>query len=333
MLGVLGGWIFLILKLPLPWMLGAMTTCTIAAILRAPIDAPPIIRPPMSAAIGVMLGASFYPGLLREIPGWLPALIGLLGFMATAGACVVWYLRRIGGLDATTAFFAGMPGGLNEMIEVGEDKGGDPRTIALAHSARILLVVMTLPFVIQAMTGVSLARTGGGVSMFDAPLSAEVWLIGCGLAGSLLGHVLGLPAKHLLGAMIVSAVIHATGVSDFKPPLEIINAAQVILGVVIGCRFAGLPAAHVGRMLALSAGATVILLVWTLVWAAIVARVTGMSLITLVLAYSPGGLAEMSLVALALQMEVAFVAAFHLIRIVIVMTSAGAMFSWFDRRR
>jgi membrane AbrB-like protein len=332
LLGVLGGWLFLTLRLPLPWMLGAMTACTIAAIAGAPIAAPAIIRPPMSVAIGVMLGASFTPDLLRQIPGWLPALLGLIGFMVASGACVVWYLRRVGGLDPVTAYFAGMPGGLNEMIEVGEDSGGDARTIALAHSARIFLVVMTLPFVIQATTGVSLVRAGGGVSMFAAPLSAEVWLIGCGLAGSLLGHVLGLPAKHLLGAMIVSAAVHASGMSDFKPPYEIINAAQVVLGVVIGCRFAGLPASRVGHMLALSVGATAILLAWTLVWAALVSRLTGMNLITLVLAFSPGGLAEMSLVALALQMEVAFVAAFHLIRIVLIMTTAGAVFRWVETR-
>ncbi len=45
------------------------------------------------------------------------------------------------------------------------------------------------------------------------------------------------------------------------------------------------------------------------------------------LAYSPGGLAEMSLVALALQIEVAFVAAHHIIRILFVMMSAGPIFA------
>ena len=35
-----GGFLFVRLKLPLPWMLGAMTFCTAAALLRAPIRAP-----------------------------------------------------------------------------------------------------------------------------------------------------------------------------------------------------------------------------------------------------------------------------------------------------
>jgi len=49
--------------------------------------------------------------------------------------------------------------------------------------------------------------------------------------------------------------------------------------------------------------------------------------VPLLLAYSPGGLAEMSLVALALQIEVAFVAAHHIIRILFVMVSAGPVFA------
>ncbi|WP_163117352.1 AbrB family transcriptional regulator, partial [Acinetobacter baumannii] len=89
----------------------------------------------------------------------------------------------------TTAFFSGMPGGLVEMITYGEERGGDGRVIALVHSARILMIVMTLPFAIQWIEGVSLNRTAGAVSMFNAPLVSEAWLVGCGLAGALFGHL------------------------------------------------------------------------------------------------------------------------------------------------
>ncbi|CAA9317743.1 MAG: hypothetical protein AVDCRST_MAG90-839, partial [uncultured Microvirga sp.] len=51
-LGVLGGWSFSRLGLPLPWMLGPMTICTLAALLRAPIAAPAVVRPPMTMVIG-----------------------------------------------------------------------------------------------------------------------------------------------------------------------------------------------------------------------------------------------------------------------------------------
>ena len=65
----------------------------------------------------------------------------------------------------------------------------------------------------------------------------------------------------------------------------------------------------------------------TLAFAFLVSRVSPYGVVPLLLAYSPGGLAEMSLVALALQIEVAFVAAHHIIRILFVMMSAGPVFA------
>ena len=155
-LGIAGGWLFAWLMLPLPWMLGPMTVCTLAALMKLPIAAPTVVRPPMSAVIGVMLGAAFSPDIAARLLGWLPTVIGLAFFVAASGIACVWYFRKVGRMDFTTAYFAGMPGGLVEMVIVGEQRGGDGRTIALVHSARILLVVMTLPFIVQAVEGVSL---------------------------------------------------------------------------------------------------------------------------------------------------------------------------------
>lgn len=328
LIGIAGGWLFSKAGLPLPWMLGAMSFCTVAALAGLPVAAPSVIRSPMAAVIGVMLGSGFTPAIVGQVTQWAVPLAGLVVFMVACGVTVVWYFRRIGGFDPTTAFFSGMPGGLVEMVIYGEERGGDARVIALIHSARILMVVMTLPFIIQWSQGVSLARPVGGVSMFDVPLVSQGWLIGCGLAGALLGHVLNLPAKTLLGAMIVSAAVHISGLSDFKPSFEIVNAAQVVLGVVIGCRFAGTATRLVLKLLALSVGSTAILLFWMTLFAVVVARLSGFAPVTLILAYSPGGLAEMSLIAVALNVEVAFVAAFHIIRVFLVMIAAPPLFGW-----
>ncbi len=335
-LGLAAGWLFQKLNLPLPWMMGPMIACTVAALLKAPVAAPPVIRPPMTMVIGVMLGSAFSPDLISRIPAWWPATLGLLLFIAVTGACVVWYFRAVGGYDRTTAYFAGMPGGLVEMVTVGEERGGDARVIALVHSVRILLIVMTVPFIVQWLQGVSLNRAAGSVSVFDAPLASELWLLLCGLTGALFGHLLRLPAKNLLGPMLASAAVHILGWSDFKPPFEIVNAAQLALGVVIGCRFVGTGAGVILRIIGLSLGSTAILLVWTFAFALAIGWATGMPPLVILLAFSPGGLAEMSLIALALHVEVAFVAAHHIIRIFVVMVAAAPAFAlmakWRGRR-
>lgn len=333
-LGILGGWLFALCRLPLPWMLGSMVFCTAAAIARAPVAAPTVIRPPMSAVIGVMLGSGFRPDLIAQLPNWLPTLAGLVLFMLACAVCCVGYFRRVAGYDPVTAFFAGMPGGLVEMVITGEEKGGDARTIALIHSARILLVVMTLPFVVQWLEGVSLGvnRTSGP-SMLQTPALGWFWLVACGVLGVVLGHLVRLPAKVLLGPMLVSAAVHLVGLSDSVPPFEIVNLAQLILGVTIGCRFVGTPPQAILRILVISAGSTLILVALTLIFAFAVAHLSRYQPVPLILAYSPGGLAEMSLIALALHTEVAFVAAHHIVRVFLVMIAAGPLFGLFGGRK
>src|SRR6185503_10735687 len=131
-----------------------------------------------------------------------------------------------------------------------------------------------------------------GVSILDAPWTTDLWLIGAAILGSVVGHYLRLPAKNLLGPMVVSALVHITGLSDFTPPREIVNAAQVGLGTVIGCRFLGTSPREIVKILGLSAGGTAILLTITLVFAFLVSRVAPYGMVPLLLAYSPGGLAE-----------------------------------------
>jgi uncharacterized membrane protein AbrB (regulator of aidB expression) len=107
----------------------------------------------------------------------------------------------------------------------------------------------------------------------------------------------------------------------------------VVLGAVLGSRFAGARPGRMLRMLAVAAGMTAILLVATVTAAAAVSALTGIGIVPLILAYSPGGLAEMSLVALVVHADVALVATHHLVRVVFVMVAAPVVFSLLDRWR
>lgn len=326
-IGAVGALIFLFLKLPLAWMLGSMSACTIASLLGARIVAPAVVVPVMTIIVGVMLGAGFSPDLLAQLHNWLIPLAGLVVSLLLGGLACVIYLRLVVGLNAPDAFFAGMPGGLVEMVYMGEQHGANGRTVALIHSSRILLVVLTLPFLVQIVSGVSLSTSqAGGTSIFSTSWGSYAFLVGTGLAGLIVGHLLKLRAKYLLGPMLVSAAIHMTGVSDFKPPIELLNFAQLVLGTAIGCRFAGMPRREVLRLLAYSVGFTILLLGVTASAAAVVSRITNFGFLPLLLAYAPGGLTEMSLISLALQTEVAFVATHHIFRVLLVTISAAFLF-------
>ncbi|WP_235535281.1 AbrB family transcriptional regulator [Sphingomonas sp. Leaf339] len=326
--GASGGALFRAIGAPLPWVLGSMAACAVASIAGAPVAASSATRRPMAAVIGVVLGSSFQPDLFGQARAWIVPLALLPLFLASAALVCVTYFRRVAKFDPATAYFAGMPGGIAEMVVMGAERGADERTVGLIHAARIFLVVFTLPFLIRlvaapvAIPPGALAVVSGGMANW----TLVGWASGCVVVGLVLGRALRLPAWHLVGPLAVSAIVHATGIADFRIPGWALAAAQVGLGATLGCRFGGLTMRALVRTVLLAAGSTVILLTLTILWAVGIGAATGIDPVLLVLAYSPGGLAEMSMVALSLALEPAFVIVHHLTRVVLVLIGAPLVF-------
>lgn len=325
-LGAAGGAVFAWIGTPLAWMLGSMTATGLAAILGLPVRGSTLARAPMSAVIGIMLGAQFGPHTFESAATWWPALLALAAYLLISAVLCNLYLRRVIRLDRPTAFFSAMPGGLIDMVLLGAERGGDERTIALMHSARIFLVVLSLPPLMALVTGVVPgARAADWRPLAGMGPADAAWFLGAALAGIGLGRVLRLPAPHLIGPMLGSMALHWSGLSDFAVPSVVIAVAQVVLGATIGCRFAGGSTRRILRILLTSVGTTAISLCVALAFAFGLGAVIDVPVAGILLAFSPGGLAEMSLVALALNLEVSFVVVGHISRIGMVILAAGLM--------
>ncbi|MEP3114244.1 AbrB family transcriptional regulator [Nisaea sp.] len=331
-IGSAGGFLFAYLKLPLPWMMGAMVATTIGSIAGLKISLPSSLRMAMVAILGVMLGSAFSPSLLDHIGKWAISVAGLLVYGVVALVLVLLFLRRYAKYDPVTAYFSSSPGGLNEMVIVGKAMGGDDRIIALTHASRILIVVMIIPFLFRMFGDYTpqpgMLPPGSG---FDLPLHEWALMAGCAVIGPIIAMRLKLPAAPLLGAMVLSMAIHLTGLSKSAPPSMLIAAAQVVLGTGVGCRFAGTAVSEVLKIIRTSFGASVILLVTAVGAGLLLQDITGLPWYVLVLAYAPGGLAEMSMVALGIGQDVAFVATHHLFRIAFIVILAPLAFRMIRR--
>jgi hypothetical protein len=322
-LGVAGGALFQTLSLPLPWMLGALCATMAASVAGLPVAGPARARPAVVAVIGVLLGSSFTPDLVAEVGRMLATLAILSAYLVAVAAIVVPFYRFVGRQDWTTAYFAGMPGGLAEMIELGEARGGHVAFIVLAHSLRIVLTIALIAFLFRVVLGhpVGAMATPGAAAPALGALDAAL-LAACAVAGALLGPMLRLPAPTFLGPLILSAAVHLAGLTESAPPLLLVLAAQVALGTILGCRFQGIAPGTLGRAALLSLGATLITLALAFLGALAMAGLAGISLEQGILALAPGGLTEMGLIALAIQADAAFVAIHHVARILIVLVIA-----------
>ena len=326
-LGGAGGWIASLLNLPLAWMIGAMLATTLGSAGGLPLAMSLRVRAVMVAVLGVMLGSGFTPEILARMAEWSLSLAALALYAATAGGAAWFYFHRICGYDRVTSYFAAMPGGLSEMTIVGTEMGGDTRIISLSHSARLLLVVLLLPFGFQFVLGYDpAAKPAVGLPLVEMSGTDLAVLAACGVVGFFGAKAVKLPAAPIVGPMILSAAVHLTGWSEARPPFELVAAAQVVVGSAIGCRFAGATLRLVVRAVAASLGSTAILLAVNVVFAAALHTTVGLSATALMLAYAPGGLAEMSLIAIAIGTDAAFVATHHIVRIFLIVVFAPLTF-------
>jgi uncharacterized protein len=331
-IGLVGALIFVYIKTPLPWMLGSMTAATIAALSGVRIAAPSVVRTPMLLLVGVMVGATFTPEIIERFTEWWPTIIGLVLLSIISGAVCMAYLRAFTDFDLPTTYFSAMPGGLIEMLTLTEERGGDIRTVALIHSVRILVIVFSVPMIVRAIEGVEMGASGGaGFSIVDLQLLDVGWITVTAVVGVIVGHLFRMPARYLLGPLLVGAVIHALGLSEFKLPDELLYMAQLVIGASVGARFVGVASATIFRLFRLAVGMSFVLIVVTALFALAISSFLPFGFVPLLLAYAPGGLAEMSLVAVALHIEVAFVAFHHIVRLFVVMGGAPLAFGLVER--
>ena len=148
-LAVLGGAVFAWLRLPLPWMLGAMTASTAATFAGLRFEMPHALRVPMLGVLGVLLGSGFTTDVAAGMLRWAGSISALPVYIVLSLLAGVTFMRRVMHMDRVTAFFGAAPGGLSEMVLLGERAGGDMRTISLLHGTRVFMIVFCVPFIVR----------------------------------------------------------------------------------------------------------------------------------------------------------------------------------------
>ncbi len=331
-LGVAGGALFDWLSLPLPWMLGAMAATSIAAIGGVSLAMSRHLRHLMIAVIGVLLGSAFTPELAGQIVRWTASLTILAIFLILLAVLVPWFLRHVG-YDRATAFFSALPAGLTEMTAVGSDNGGNPQTIALTHTVRVLIVAFAIPFLLVVLAGYERPASDERMALVAISNMDLGLLAACCFIGLWLGLKFNFPAGALAGPLALSALVHVTGLTESSPPDMLVSTAQVVLGTSVGVRFAGLTLAKTGRTILLAAAVTAGMLILSGMGALLLGPAIGVNPLALLLALAPGGVTEMSLIALALDQDIAFVTTHHVVRIALIVMIGPAVFAALERIR
>jgi membrane AbrB-like protein len=125
----------------------------------------------------------------------------------------------------------------------------------------------------------------------------------------------GFPGGLIFGPMVVSAILHGGDFIHVTFPAWFTNIAMVALGAVSGSRFAGTPFREILSYLGAGLGSFMVAIVIVAVFALAVTAVLSLHISDVVVAYAPGSIDVMMILALALHLDPVFVGAHHLARV------------------
>ena len=310
--GALCAWI----GTPLPWMIGPMLAMAIAQMLGAGFMTLKGTRDAGLLVIGVTLGLYFTAPVVHEVAAYWPWFLALGAAAHGFGTLSALVLHRLSGVDMTTAYFGSMPGGASEMTQLGEQHGAQPDKVAFAHSMRMLLVVTCFPVGIT-LAGFASSEAYRPVVVAFSPAGLAA-LLALGVVAGFVARKLRAPTAFMLGPLLLTIALTANGVEFSSMPAPLVNAAQVLLGAIMGSRFNRDFLHAAPRFVASLVPSVAVTLGLAVVVGWALARGSGAELGNGLLAAAPGGIAEMSITARVLKLGVAFITAAHVIRYIVV---------------
>ncbi len=314
--GVSAGYLFDLLGTPIPWMIGPMIAVATLNLMGMRVHSPPYARQIGQVILGSAVSLYFTPTVVTALAANLPAIAAATVSAFFVGGLGALTLSRASGLEGKSTFFASIPGGAMAMAVLAERYGAQIAPVAVAHSLRVSILVILIPF----------ALTYGGFPLEAAPYRPDVPLNYALLApwlafGFVLGEVserLRLQNGYLLMPIFFGAALTVSGVQLSAVPGWMTEFAQLMFGLVLGARYERAFFARYRLFIPFALLNSFFILIASAAVAVVLALIFDLPLATMIIATAPGGLAEMTITAQALQISVPLVVAFHLFRVVVV---------------
>lgn len=327
MLGIIGTTIlalagtamFTWLGLPLPFLFGPLIACLLAALAGLPVASPGKIGVLMRTVLGVAIGASITPDLIERLPQMAISLAMVPLYVIVVAMIGIPFFRRIYGLDPPTAFFAAMPGGLQEMTVFGEEMGGKVRTLTLIHATRLLVIVLLAPLVMVLGFGANLDNPVGEPAS-SIPLHELAIMCAAAIVGWKVAARIGMFGAAILGPMILTAALSLGDVIHYRPPAEAILAAQFFIGMGLGAGYVGVTFAELRKDVAAGLFYVIIVATVAAIFAEAVILMGLAPSLEAFLAFAPAGQAEMAILAIVVGADLGFVVLHHVTRIFFILT-------------
>jgi len=314
--GIISGFVASLLHIPLPWMIGSLLGVIILQCIKENNAFMPVLggRKLGQYIIGIGLGLHFTRSVMAEMLANLPLIICCTIITLIMSIVLNMWALRGNNFDKATVFFASLPGGTTEMVNIGTMFGGNASIIVAAHSLRILLMVIIIP------PAFSLVFHTDSLTHHHQIANWQQMMLLCAVSFCvvLLWIKLKQPNPWLLGSLFACAAGSVFG--DLQIALSPLmgKIAQCLLGCSLGCSFNRGFFRSSPKFLLQIGLATILMMIIVVLLSVVISNFVQVNYLGLILGMMPGGITELTLTAEALSLSVALVASLHILRIVLI---------------
>jgi uncharacterized protein len=312
--GVVGAAALGLAGLPAGWLSGAIVGVSAAALAGRQVFVPERVGNVVYVLLGISLGSAVTPETVATMVTWPLSMLALTIAMVSVTTSVMAYLKFVHGWDTLSALFAAAPGALSQAMALAQDTGADVRAIAMVQTVRLFILAVALPIAFAAFGVAGLPPPRGA----DAPLLRSLIelsvLVVASAGAGWFAYRFSIPGGLILGAMAASGVLHGGGFVHAFLPVPVVIVSFIVMGAMIGTRLGGADIRMLVRLSLVGVGALAVGITVGGLCAAAVAWALNLRLADMVMAYAPGAIEAMTIIAFALHLDPVFVGVHHLAR-------------------
>ncbi|KMK76681.1 membrane protein [Alkalihalobacillus pseudalcaliphilus] len=329
--GFIGGYIFALFQLPLPWVLGSLSAITIfQAFTKRKIVFQPTYKDIGLVTLGAYFGLYFTISTFTIVTPFIIPYIIATSILILVSIIMSTLVTKWIPIDQVTSVFSSIPGGLTEMAVASEALHAKSAYVVIFQTVRLVSVLFIVPPLIITIFSpadtLASSPTIGSLESLSLDWTYTLYLIPI-IGGYLLRNII--PAGIVVGSMVITILIHLFMLPLPTIPDVILLIAQVFIGISLG-KSIHIPDLKAGGKYGFIYFIITLLLIATsFVLAYFFSLLTGVDIKTSLLSLAPGGLIEMVLTASQVGADPALVSAFQLTRILVIILCVPGALKWY----
>ncbi|RQD67503.1 MAG: hypothetical protein D5S00_10255 [Tindallia sp. MSAO_Bac2] len=320
MIALFGYFLFYLLHMPTPALLGPFAMIILVSILGTNLD-------PMSDEImvllqillGINIGCKVSRKIFQQMRELLLPSVLMIVWTLILTFGMGWVLIEVFQIDVATALLSTAPAGIAEMGILAVSLNASVGIVSLFQLSRLMVTLIVFPIIISklqqnkkeaketttALKGFQMRIRGiaAGMNRFaeakiePSGILAHLSSFGIGLIGGVAGHISQIPAGPMMGSFFLVAAFSVAGKPLRTPPSFVRTFMMLGIGIMIALNAVQTPVRSIQSILLPMIGFSAIMYLSAYGMYRILRRITSWDMVCCILASAPGGITPMALLA------------------------------------